>query len=339
MTGLQIAWFLLVGVLLTVYAILDGFDLGVGIWHSFTRTDAERRLFLRAVGPVWDGNEVWLITGGGAVFAAFPPVYATVFSGLYVPIMLLLCAMILRAVSFEFRNKEDSTTWRKGWDLAFAFGSIVPALAFPVVVGNLLVGLPLDAEGHVTGNPFTLLNPYAVAVGATGFSMFAMQGAIYLMNKTEGDLAERARGWAFLSGVVCVSLFVLLSIWTIAVHPRLTANFHASPILWAVPALTLACFVLALLSVLANVPPRAFLFSSLAIAGLMGIVGASLFPNLVPALDAPDLSLTIHNASSSRLTLTAMLILALVGMPVVVAYTIWVYRKFAGKVRLEGDGY
>ncbi len=334
MIELQIVWFLLVGLLLTVYVVLDGFDLGVGIWHLFARRDEERRTLLASVGPVWDGNEVWLLTGGGALFAAFPPVYAAVFSGLYLPLMLALFALIARAVSFEFRGKEDAPAWRKGWDLAFALGSMVPALLLGVVAGNLLRGLPLDVRGDYAGGFLELLHPFALVVGGLGFALFAQQGAVWVWMKTEGELTDQARGWAFLAWGVAALLFVAATVWVLAGLPHLRENFAAFPLLWALPGAAVVLFVLTGWAVLADHPGRGFLFSSLTIVSLMATFGASVFPHFVRAANDPRLSLTAYNSSSSELTLQAMLAIACLGMPVVVGYTIWVYRKFRGKVRV-----
>jgi cytochrome d ubiquinol oxidase subunit II len=331
MSGLQVTWFLLIGLLLTVYAILDGFDLGVGFWHRFTRKDSDRRALLNAIGPVWDGNEVWLLTGGGAIFAAFPPVYASVFSGLYLALMLVLLALIFRAVSVEFRSKVESPAWRGAWDFAFSSGSSLIALLLGVALGNLLRGLPLDANGNFTGDFFTLLNPYAVLIGLTGFAMLIHHGALYIQLKTDGELSDRARHWAAFSWVLYLVLFLTAAIVTVASQPRLLVNYSAAPILWAIPILALACVVLAGVFNIKKRAGLAFIFSSLSIGGMMAIAGAALFPDLVPALGAPEHSLTLYNSSSSELTLKTMLILALIGMPLVLGYTIWIYKAFAGK--------
>jgi len=339
MTGLQITWFLLIGLLLTVYAILDGFDLGLGFWHLFAKKEQERRTMIRAVGPVWDGNEVWLLTGGGAIFAAFPPVYATVFSGFYLALMLLLLALIFRAVSVEFRSKVESKRWRTAWDYAFSVGSSLAALLFGVALGNLLRGLPLDTEGNFTGSFFTLLNPYALLIGATGFFMLITHGALYVSLKTGGELEARARGWAKTAWYFYLGLYVLASVITIAAMPGLLDNYRHSPILFGIPALALLFIVLVGVYIIRGNPGRAFLFSALSIVGLMSTAGASLFPRLVPALGAPELSLTAFNSSSSELTLTTMLILALIGMPLVITYTVWAHKKFAYRINpgeLEG---
>lgn len=334
MTELQVVWFLLVGVLLTVYVVLDGFDLGVGIWYLFARRDEERRTLLASVGPVWDGNEVWLLTGGGALFAAFPPVYAAVFSGLYLPLMLALCALIARAVSFEFRSKDDAPGWRAAWDLAFALGSMIPAFLLGVVAGNLLRGLPLDPRGDYAGGFLDLLHPFPLIAGGLGFALFAQQGATWAWKKTEGELTDQARGWAFLSWGAATLLFVAATVWVLAALPHLRENFLAWPALWSLPAAAAVLLSLTGWAVLADHPGRAFLLSSLTIVSLMATFGASVFPNFVRAANDPRRSLTAFNSSSSDLTLEVMLAIAAVGVPIVAGYTIWVYRKFRGKVRV-----
>jgi cytochrome d ubiquinol oxidase subunit II len=335
MSPLQVIWFFLIGLLLTGYAMLDGFDLGTGIWHLFAKGDEHRRTNLNAIGPVWDGNEVWLLTGGGAIFAAFPHVYATVFSGLYLALMLVLFALIFRAVSLEFRSKRASARWRGTWDVVFSIASIIPALLFGVAVGNILRGLPLDASKNFTGNFFDLLNPYALLVGLLGFAMLATHGALYLTMKTEGEPHERAKRWALTAWVVYLGLYLVAAVVTILSQPQLLENYSALPILWLLPVFALAMIILIPVFRSKGRDGRAFAASSLSIIGLCATAAAGLFPNLVPALGNPQWSLTITNSSSSALTLETMLILALVGMPFVVGYTIWIYRTFRGKVKME----
>lgn len=339
MSALQVAWFFLIGVLITGYAILDGFDLGVGFWQLFNKGEKNRRIFLNAIGPVWDGNEVWLLTGGGAIFAAFPAVYASVFSGFYLALLLVLTGLIARAVSIEFRHQVKSPAWRSGWDLAFGLGSTLPALLFGVALGNVMRGIPLNTNGDFTGTFFSLLNPYALLIGLVGLAMIATHGALFLVLKTEGELAERARRWAGASWIVYLVLFLLAFVATLLGQPHLTANFQAAPALWLVPALALASIIALRVFNARGKAYSAFVASSVSIAALMGIVGASIFPNMVRATNDPSLSLTVGNASSSQLTLKVLLILALAGMPVVIGYTIWVYRMFRGKVRLEQSIY
>lgn len=338
MLDLQTTWFLLLGVLLLGYAILDGFDLGVGMLHLWlAREERERRVLVNAVGPVWDGNEVWLLTGGGALFAAFPPVYATVFSGLYIPLMLLLTALILRAVSLEFRGKEDSARWRSLWDGAFALGSFLPALLLGVAMGNILRGLPLDAEGEFAGTVLGLLNPFALVVGVLTVALFLMQGAAWLIMKTEGALLERARTSAARAWLAVAVLWVLATGASRLAVPRLWHAFGAW-VPWLAPAVVLVALV-AFRRSLAQGGARPFLWSSVAIGGLMAVVGLGLYPNLVPSLTPAAPGLDIYGASSSPLTLRTMLVIALAGMPLVLGYTVFIYRSFRGPVRLDEASY
>jgi cytochrome d ubiquinol oxidase subunit II len=339
MSALQIIWFLLIGVLLTGYAILDGFDLGVGFWHLFTRSNNDRRALLNAIGPVWDGNEVWLLTGGGALFAAFPHVYATVFSGLYLALMLVLFALIFRAVSLEFRSKIDSPGWQRTWDTAFALGSIIPALLFGVAVGNILRGLPLDTSMNYTGTFWDLLNPYSLLVGVLGLSMFATHGALYLWLRTDGDLKRYAKYWARKTWIFYLILFVIATVVTIISQQQLVRNWMALPFLWVVPLLAVITMILIRVYIKSNHPGRAFTASCISIVGLMALGAISVFPNMVPALNDPALSLTIGNASSSPLTLKTMLIIAIIGMPFVLWYSIWVHRVFGERTSAAPDIY
>ena len=328
MTTLQIVWLFLIGVLLIGYAILDGFDLGVGFWHLFAKKGAERGTFIRAIEPFWDGNEVWLLTAGGALFAAFPAVYATVFSGFYLALILVLLGLILRAVSIEYRNKVADPRWVAVWDVAFAVGSILPSLLYAVAIGNLLRGLPLNATGDYTGGFFALLNPYALTVGLVGLSMFALHGALYLAVKTGGATQLKARTWAAKAWWAYAPLFMIAAGWTS--HGYLRGGGVALPqTLGAAAALAIG------LVRVFNRQGRdlpAFLASCAGIALVMLSVVAVLFPNLVIASNDASLSLTIFNASSSFRTLGVMLVIALIGMPVVIGYTVFIHRIFRGKV-------
>lgn len=336
---LNTIWFILVGVLFIGYAVLDGFDLGVGVLHLFTQNNQERRLFLNAIGPVWDGNEVWLLTGGGALFAAFPIVYATVFSGFYLALMLLLVALIFRAVSLEFRGKVDSERWRRIWDWAFGLGSSLPAVLFGVAFGNILRGVPIDAAGRWAGSFLGLLNPYAILIGALSLVLFTMHGAVYLTMKTDGALRERMTVWASGSWIAVVALYFLTTLTTIFVSPFLFEGMLRNPLFWV--------FFTLLLASLLSIPPflkaarhfRAFLASSLSMTCMIGLSAVSLYPRLVPSSIDLAYSLTITNASSSQTTLATMLIIALIGMPLVIGYTIFIYRAFKGKVVLTSDSY
>lgn len=335
MTTLQIVWFYLIGILLIGYTVLDGFDLGVGIWHLFARKEEERQAHLDVIAPVWDGNEVWLLTGGGAIFAAFPHVYATVFSGFYLALMLALLGLILRAVSVEYRNKSDSAHWRAAWDVAFALGSILPALIFGVAVGNIMRGLPLDEAKNFAGNFFAMLNPYSLLIGLLGFAMFATHGALYLRLKLRDTHSKRARDWAQKAWLAYLVLFIVSCVTTVLTQPHLLSNYYLEPLLWFVPSFAL--IMLVLIGVFNHISSGlpAFVASALSIIGLWGMVGFGLFPNLVPAINDPKMSLTINNAASSELTLQVMFIIALIGMPIVLAYTAWIYWVFRGNTNRE----
>ncbi len=335
---LNTIWFLLVGVLIAGYAILDGFDLGAGVLHLFTRDERERRVMMNAIGPVWDGNEVWLLTGGGALFAAFPPVYATVFSGFYLAFMLLLVALIFRAISFEFRSKVDSPGWRRAWDVAFGVGSAVPALLYGVAVGNVLRGLDMDASG-VSTTLLGLLNPFALLIGLLGLTMFVLHGATYLGLKTDGALQERMRRWASTAWVAFIALYALSTVASYAVAPYLFENWFANPLTWVFFALLLASCVAGPAAVRASRFGRGFVASAAATLSIIALAAEGLYPRLVPA--QPDLaaSLTIYNAASTPRTLTVMLVIALVGMPLVILYTVLIYRAFRGKTVLTSESY
>ncbi len=336
---LNTVWFLLIGVLLTGYAILDGFDLGVGVLHLFARDEEERRLHINAIGPVWDGNEVWLLTGGGALFAAFPVVYATVFSGFYLALMLVLVALILRAVSFEFRGKVASAGWRRLWDWAFGLGSLVPSIVFGVAVGNLLRGLPFDADGNLDVTLFGLLNPYALLIGVLSLATFLMHGATYLTLKTGGALQDRMARLAANLWVGYVVTFVLASVATFVAAPWIYRGPGPSiPTLVCVAALLASEFVLPI-ALRDRRFGRAFLASSVAIAAQIGLAAAALYPRLVPARPDLERSLTIFNAASSPRTLATMLVIALIGMPCVIAYTAIIYRVFRGRTVLGEESY
>ena len=342
MIDLNIIWFILVGVLIIGYAILDGFDLGVGIIHLFTKKDAEKRVNFNAVGPVWDGNEVWLLTGGGALFAAFPIVYATVFSGFYIAFMLLLMALILRAVSFEFRKYVESPRSKNLWDLAFGVGSLIPALLYGVAVGNVMRGLPVELiNGKVSSSIsfLGLLNPYSILVGILSLVLFIMHGAVYLTLKSEGEQQEKMVSWVNKSWIILVILYVIATISTFFVAPYLFNGILKNVLFWLL--------FIAMFASLINIPVlirtkkfgMAFLASSVLIAMMILLFALSLFPLLVPSSTDMANSLTIYNASSTSRTLETMLIIALIGMPLVIIYTVFVYRTFKGKVIINQDSY
>jgi cytochrome d ubiquinol oxidase subunit II len=337
---LNTVWFALVGVLFTGYVVLDGFDLGVGMLHLWAvKRDEERRVLLNAIGPVWDGNEVWLVTGGGALFAAFPAVYATVFSGFYLAFMALLCALIFRAVAIEFRSKHPSPRWRACWDGGFALGSLGSALLIGVAMGNIAWGVPLDAQGEFAGTFLGLLNPYALLMGVTTVALFAMHGAIYLVLKTEGELQAAVRRRVNPLIITFILCYVILTLATLLYVPHITEAFRREPWFFIV--------AVAVVLAIANIPREvnhgreflAFLSSCGAMAGLMAIFGIGMYPNLVFCHTEPAHSLTAFNAASSQKTLGIMLTIALIGMPAVLAYSASIYWIFRGKVKLDRMSY
>jgi cytochrome bd ubiquinol oxidase subunit II len=333
-------WFFLVAVLLTGYVVLDGFDLGAGVLYPFVaRNDDERRVVRASIGPVWDGNEVWLVAGAGSVFAAFPMVYAMTFSGFYMAIMLVLFGLILRAVSLEFRHRDER--WTRVWDGAFFVGSLLPSLLIGCALGNVIRGVPMNADGDYTGTLVQLLNPYSLLVGVTGLLLIVTHGAAWIAVKSEGALYKRAVRYRRLSFLVFVILAVATSAATIAAVPRASDNVLGRPMGWfflLVLALSLVYTLWQMLKEDSGL--RSFLGSAITIVALAGIAAVGNFPEIVPARGSPpETSLTVTNASSGHLTLEVMLIVALIGLPFVIAYTAYVYRTFRGKTRAADAGY
>lgn len=335
----EIIWYVLVGTLFTGYAVLDGFDLGVGSLHLFTRGDRERRILLNAIGPVWDGNQVWLVTGGGALFAAFPYAYAAAFSGFYLAFILLLFTLIFRGVSIHVRSLRPGHAWRSLWDGAFCVSSFSAALLIGVALGNIVRGVPLEPGFRYDGQLLDQLHPYALLVGVTTVALFVMHGAIYLVMKTDGELNERIRSWVRPTIIAFLITYLLTTLATLLYVPRMAEPFRAHPALFAVP--------LASVLAMANIPReihhgremRAFLSSSASIVFLLMLFGIGMFPELIHSSTDPSLSLTAHNAASSTLTLRNMLVMAAIGLPLVLGYTISIYRVFRGKVVLDDASY
>lgn len=336
---LNLIWFLLVGILITGYAVLDGFDLGVGALHLFTKNDHDRRVMINSIGPVWDGNEVWLVTGGGALFAAFPEAYATVFSGFYLAFMLLLATLIFRAIAIEFRSKQPSAVWRGFWDISFCVASILSSFLIGVALGNLAWGIPISQDKIFTGHFFTLLNPYSLLVGLLTVALFMMHGSIYAVMKTEGALQEQIRGWVKNTMIFFIVTFVVATMATLLYAPQMTDTLKKYPAFFIIPILN----VLAI----ANIPReiskgndfKAFLCSCFAMITFMSLFGIDMYPNLVYSNPFPEHSLTIYNAASSAKTLKTMLIIAIIGMPLVITYTVSIYWIFRGKVKIDETSY
>jgi len=336
----QTLWFLVVGGLFSGYAILDGFDFGAGAWHLFFKTEKNRRIALNAVGPVWDGNEVWLVIGGGSLFAGFPVMYATLFSAMYTPFILFLVFIIFRAISIEFRSKEEMIWWRKTWDIAYSISSIMLSFLLGVVLGNVLQGLQLGENYEYVGNGFfEFLNPYSIITGLTTLFLFMSHGAIYLLLKTEGELYMQLKELQKKGMYLFLIFFVILSIYTLFFTPHLSDRFIEYPLLFVVP-------VLMFLSI-ANVPRlaskrkygKAFFFSSLSISFLLITVAIELYPTLLFSTVDSKYSIDIYNAAASEKTLGIMLVFVLIGLPLVAGYTYFVYKTFSGKVKLDETSY
>jgi cytochrome d ubiquinol oxidase subunit II len=336
---LNTIWFILIGVLFTGYSILDGFDLGVGSIYLFIKGDTNRRLALNSIGPVWDGNEVWLVTGGGALFAAFPHVYATVFSGFYTAFMLLVFMLIFRAVSIEFRSKEKMKWWRTFWDISFSVSSILIAFLMGVALGNIVTGVPIGPDKEFMGNFWDLINPYTVMIGITTVALFMMHGTIYVSMKTEDDFQKTIKGWINNAVIFFVISYTTITMATLIYFPTMSEPFKNNPYLFAVALLNMLA--------VANIPRevyhgrefRAFLSSGAAIVTLFVLFAIGIFPNMVLSNPNPEYSLTIYNAASSQKTLSIMLTIAIIGIPFVLAYTISIYWIFRGKVKLDSTSY
>ena len=327
----QITWFILWGLLWAVYFMLDGFDFGVGMLHSFLgKNEGEKRTAINSIGPVWDGNEVWLITAGGATFAAFPTTYALMFSYLYTALLIILFSLIFRGVALEFRGKGESATWKKGWDFAIFLGSLVPSLLFGVAFGNIFQGLPMDEQGY-HGSLFTLLNPYGLLTGLFFPLLFIVHGSLWLSIKTEGDVKTRASQLAGKVWYLLAITAVIFLIYT-AFATRLYTNYIDIPVWFVVPAIAVASLFGVKIFSLRNRFAAAFFSSCILIfmVTFTGVIG--LYPNLIPSNIDPQYSLTIFNSSSSPYTLKIMSIVVMLFVPVVIAYQVWMYRIFRHRI-------
>lgn len=326
---LNTLWFILIGVLFTGFFILEGFDYGVGMLLPLGFTDAERRRILNTIGPVWDGNEVWVLTAGGAIFAAFPHWYATLFSGFYLALFLLLVALIVRAVAFEFRSKDRSPAWRRTWDTMIVIGSAVPALLWGVALGNILKGVPIDAARTYAGGFFNLLNPYALVTGLTMLAAFTAHGAIFLHLKSTDPIKARAMDAIRIAGPLA-TLFI--GLFAVATYAWTDAFSRLGLAAGAVPLLDVAAMLGAGAFVRARRAGWAFTMTCLAIALATATIFMSLYPRVMVSSLDPAFSLTVYNASSSPYTLKVMSVVALIFVPVVIAYQGWTYWVFRHRV-------
>lgn len=358
---LRVIWWLLIGILLIGFAIMDGFDLGVAMWlPCLTRTEMERRVLINSIAPTWEGNQVWFILGGGALFAAWPDLYALSFSGFYLAMLVILLALILRPVGFKYRSKVDSPAWRSMWDWCLFIGGFVPSLVFGVAVGNVIQGVPFYYDESLrvfyTGSFIDLLNPFALCCGLLSVLMLAMHGAFFIQIKTEGLLQKRARTSARCAALLVILVFVALGFWSyygidgyllqsvvphdgpsnplykeaIAQPGAWFSNYINYPITFAVPVLCVFAAFLAILS--ARKPLLAFVFSALSVGCLIATVGVSMFPFILPSSTNPKHSLLVWDSSSSQITLFIMLIVTVIFLPIILAYTAWVYKVLRGKV-------
>ncbi|MDX1915979.1 MAG: cytochrome d ubiquinol oxidase subunit II [Methylophilus sp.] len=363
---LKLIWWIFIGVLLIGFAVMDGFDMGVAAWLPFLgKTDDERRVIINTIGPVWEGNQTWLITAGGAIFAAWPLVYAAAFSGLYIALLLVLFALFFRPVGFDYRSKLANPKWRNGWDWALFVGGAVPALVFGVAFGNLLLGLPFyyddTLRSYYTGSFWALLNPFALLCGVVSLTMLMMHGAIYLQLRSDGLVQQRAKSAAVVTGIICVITFAIAGIWiafgidgytitsaqdlNTALNPLTKSvttsaggwlnNYHTYPWMLLAPMCGFAGIALSLLNARLKNERIAFLFSSIAIAGIILTAGFSMFPFIMPSSTNPVSSLTVWDAVSSKKTLEIMFIVTIIFLPLILMYTSWVFGVLRGKVTVQ----
>lgn len=364
---LKVIWWLLLGVLLIGFALTDGFDLGAGALLPFVgKDDEERRTVINTIGPVWEGNQVWFILGGGAIFAAFPPVYAAAFSGFYVAMFLVLLALIFRAVSFTFRSKDKDVRWRAFWDWAACFGGAVPALIFGVAFGNLLQGVPFHLTPELLpvydGNFFMLLNPFGLLAGLVSLFMLVQHGAAWLVVKTDGTVQQRARQYGSLCGFAAAVLFILGGVWLASglvegfaissgADPAGQAdplakevvrtsgawfdNYGVYPWMSIAPLMGILGLFGAALLLRTGAEKPALIVSGLGVAGVVATPGLAMFPFIMPSSTAPGSSLTVWDSSSSHQTLFIMLVSAIIFMPIIIGYTAWVYHVLRGKVDIK----
>ncbi len=325
---LTTVWFILIAVLWTGYFVLEGFDFGVGMLMPVLgrgeHGEARKRVLLNTIGPVWDGNEVWLLTAGGATFAAFPHWYATMFSGFYLPLLIILVALIVRALGFDYRGKVDDPTWRKRWDIAIFVGSAVPALLWGVALTNVVMGVPINAAKEYTGNLFTLLNPVGLIGGLTTVALFLTHGAIFIALKTEGDIRNEARGLAVKVGAAAAVLAVVLLV-TINVSTGSTGS-------WIAAAIAAAALLAGLFAAFRDREGWAFVGTFVAIAAAVATLFLALFPDVMPSSTNAAFSLTVTNASSTAYTLTIMTWVAAIFTPIVLLYTSWTYWTFRRRI-------
>ena len=346
---LPVIWFCIVAVMIAMYVVLDGFDLGAGIVHlGVARNEDERRMVLRSIGPVWDGNEVWLLAGGGALYFAFPALYASSFSGFYLPLMIVLWLLILRGISVEFRNHIHNRVWKPFWDVVFSFSSALLAIFFGAALGNVVRGVPLNASGDFFLPLWTNFQPgpepgildwYTILTGVFAFLTLTLHGALWVHLKTEGAIQQRARSVANVAWMGVAALTVIVTIVSFRIQPHLATSFERMPAGYIFPALALAGLAGMYVFLRKGGEGMAFYSSCAYILGMLTSVVFGVFPNVLPANTDPALSLTIHNASAPDYGLRIGLMWFIPGILLAASYTVFLYRKFAGKVQLDAAGH
>lgn len=340
MYTLEIIWYCVICLSVVAYVMLDGFDLGVGMVHLFTSKDEERRLMLNAIGPVWDGNEVWVIIVGGGLFAGFPFAYATLCSAFYVPFMIFLAGIIFRAVSIEFRSKLEKKNWRHFWDCIFSISSYVISFLLGIILGNLVIGIPIDASGVYHGSFWSFFTPYSILMGITAVALMMMHGCIYLAMKTEGEFHNKVSVWAISTMVFFIITYVTITLGTLTFMPHMHEIMQRYPYLYLIGVIAMLLIANIPRSIRKHTAGWAFLSSLGAIFFLMVLFGIGIYPNLIrSSLDPLAYSITLYNGASSKYTLRVILIVACIGVPLVCAYGWWIYRIFRGKVKIDTWSY
>lgn len=340
MEVLQFLVYLVFAVAVISYAALDGFDLGVGCLHLFAKNDTDRRIFLNSIGPVWDGNSVWIVISVGLVFAAFPPVFAAITSGFYLPSFLVVAMFMFRAASLEFRSKTESPKWRSFWDFCFFASSFVMAFDLGMILGNMAHGVPLDAYGDIVQSELNFFNGYAISIGALGTLLFSLHGALYLLMKTEGELQKQIRGWMPKLLAAFILLWAIATAITFMYESQMLARMHRTPWLWAVAFCSLISFAAVVRNVMRGNYGYAFVSSMIAIALFVALFCIGTYPYLLfSSINSAENSMTIYNSSSSFITLLTLAIIAATGVPLFYFYASYVYRTFRGKVKIGEHSY
>ncbi|MCH9613902.1 MAG: Cytochrome bd-I ubiquinol oxidase subunit 2 [Chlamydiia bacterium] len=336
----QNIWYLVLCISVVFYTVLDGFDIGVGILHPLMKGDTERRTMLNSIGPIWDGNAVWFVIIGGAMFAGFPLAYSTLCSAFYTPIMILLCGTIFRAVAIEFRSKMPSKAWRSFWDYIFFLGSLVIAFVIGVLLANLVTGIPLDSEGVFVGNFWGFFHPYTVLIGLTSISLFAMHGSIFVLLKTEGPIHEKMRTFVPTTIALFCMLFFLTTVATLVHFNHMAHRFVEYPWLILLPLVSMVAIAAIPRFIQHGRDWYAFLASCLSIASAFSLFGVSYYPQMIrSSLDPTNFSITLFNSSANIMTFKVILTVAVIGVPLVLLYGWWIYRIFRGKVQIDPHSY